>query len=217
MESFLKRVCEGKNDSDAHRYFIRFGKGIYPRRFLIKMDVGKKIKVKTSFELANDLVKFVNELKNPNFSGKIISKNQINSLDGKKKAGSFVYEIENMKIDSLGEVYFYLLDAEDSDVKLKMKKALPKPGKDAEKIDDGFCVMELDLKYLQKVRDSFFWDAPQGKKIVVEHELRINEIVLPAGEKDPVKIRELARRKGTIMKKIIADGNENQKEYDVEV
>ena len=63
MESFLKKVVDGKNDSESHRYFIRFGKGRYNRRFLMSMNIGKKIKVKTSFELANDLVKLANQYK----------------------------------------------------------------------------------------------------------------------------------------------------------
>src|SRR3989338_7736748 len=98
MESFLKKVVAGKNDAESHRYFVRFGKGQYNRRFLMSLDVGKeKLKIKTSFELANDLVKLANELdSNLKFSGKILSKNNIPGMGGRKKAGVFVYEVTDV-------------------------------------------------------------------------------------------------------------------------
>jgi len=99
---------------------------------------------------------------------------------------------------------------------LKIKKALPKPGKNEEKIDDKFCSLDLDEKYWEKVKEAFFWDVPNCKKALIEHELQIREILFPAGEKDPVKIRELAKRKGTIVRKMQVDGKDLEKKYEVE-
>ena len=129
MESFLKRVLNGKSDEDSHRYFIRFGRGDYKRRFLIKLNKGTKIKVKTSFEFANDIVKFVNENKDVRFSGKILSKSKLAGKEGRKKAGVFVYEVSESSLKEFENVYYYLLDVNDSEIVLKIKKALPKPGK----------------------------------------------------------------------------------------
>jgi hypothetical protein len=99
---------------------------------------------------------------------------------------------------------------------LKTKKSLPKPGKDKEKIDDKFCLMEIDGKYWLKIKEAFFWDLPECKKAYIEHEIKISEIILPKGEKEPAKIRELAKRKGTIVRKMIADGKETSREIPFE-
>ena len=216
MESFLKRVLTGKSDEDSHRYFVRFGKGEYRRRFLISLTRGAKIKVKTSFEFANDLVKFVNEIKQIGFSGKVLSKEKVAGKEGRKKAGVFVYEVSNCSLDEFKNTYYYLLDTEDSEIVLKIKKSLPKPGKDEKKIDDGFCSLIIEQKYWAALKNSFFWDIPECKKASIEHELRINETIPPRDEKDPIKIRELAIRKGTIVRKMVIDGKESSTEINFE-
>ena len=216
MESFIKKILTGKSDSDSHRYLARFGKGDYKRRFLISLARGDKIKVKTSFEFANDIVKFVNENKKVSFSGKVLSKDKVQNRDGKKKAGVFVYEISESSIEEFENAYYYLLDVNDSEIVLKIKKSLPKPGKDEKKIDDGFCNLLIDRKYWPALKEAFFWDVPECKKASIEHELKINDIVLPKNEKDPVKVRELALRKGTIIRKMDIDGKESSKEIPLE-
>ena len=217
MESFLKKVLTGKGDADSHRYFMRFGKGDYKRRFLISLNRGTKIKIKTSFEFANDLVRFVNENKKAKFSGKVLTKEKIDGKEGRKKAGLFVYEISESSIEEFENAYYYLLDVNDSEIVLKTKKSLPKPGKNEEKIDDGFCSLLVDVKYWNALKNVFFWDLPDSvKKASIEHELKINDIIMPKGEKDHVKVREKALRKGTIIRKMIVDDRETQKEIPVE-
>lgn len=215
MDCFLKRVIEGKPDGESHRYFVRFGKGIYERRFLISYNKGKSIKIKGSFEWANDFVKFVNEIADANFSGKIMSKENLEGMKGRKKGSSYVYEVNEVKIEQYPGAYSYLLDTETNGIKLRIKKALPKPGKDAEKIDDAFCLMELDEKNWQKAKEVFFWDANEGKKCSIEHTLIVEQIEIPKNEKDPVKIRENAVRIGKIIRKIDVDDKKSEKEYKV--
>ena len=219
MESFLKKVATGKSDQRDKRYFVRFGKGDYKRRFNMSLDITKdKIKVRAGFELANDLVKFVKEIKRDvKFSGKILVKDKIAGKEGKKKAGVFVYEINEEEVEDYPSIYFYLLDSQNSDLTLKMKKALPKPGQEAEKIDEKFCALDLDLKYLKDVREIFFWDVPEGKKAIIENEIVINDVEFPKNEKDPVKIRENAIRKGKIIRHMTIDGREVKKEYDLKI
>ena len=77
MEFFIKDIFEKGDLKNAHRYFLRFGKGNYKKRFLISFLKGKKIKVRASFELANDFVRFVKENKDVKFSGKILMKEKI--------------------------------------------------------------------------------------------------------------------------------------------
>jgi len=216
MESFIKKVLAGKPDEESHRYFVRFGKGDYKRRFLISLAKGTKIKLKTSFEFANDLVKFVNENKNVKFSGKVLTKEKIAGKEGRKKAGVFVYEISESSIEEFENAFYYLLDVNDSEIVLKIKKSLPKPGKNEEKIDDKFCSLEMSQKYWNSVKDAFFWDIPECKKAEIEHELIIKEIIIPKEEKEPAKMRENAIRKGTIVRKMNIDGNETRKEIPFE-
>jgi len=213
MQSFLKKVLSQKGDEESHRYFVRFGKGQYNRRFLISLNRGTKIKIKASFELANDLVKFVNENKEVKFSGTILSKEKIAGKEGKKKKGLLAYEISNSSIKEFENSYYYLLDVNDSDIVLKIKKGIPKPGKNEEKIDDKFCSLEIDPKFWPALKETFFWDVPECKKAEIEHNLNISEIVMPKNEKDPVKIRELAKRKGTITRRILYDDKETKKEF----
>ncbi|MAG28272.1 hypothetical protein CMI47_22335 [Candidatus Pacearchaeota archaeon] len=216
MESFLKKIIEGRGDEDSHEYFVRFGKGDYKRRFLIGFNKGAKVKIKASFELANDFVRFVRENKDVKFSGKVFMKEKLPGKDAKKKGGTFMYEIEESQLEEFEGAYFYLLNVKDDEIVLKVKKSLPKPGKNEEKIDDGFCSLTVDEKYWPKLKEIFFWDVPEGKKVKIEHELLIDEIVLPEGEKDPAKIRELAKRKGKIIRKMDIDGNVEEKEYELE-
>ncbi len=216
MDSFIKRVLAGKSDADSHRYFIRFGKGDYKRRFLISLVRGKNIKVKTSFEFANDLVKFVDENKKVKFSGKILSKEKVAGKEGRKKAGVFVYEVSECSLKEFQSVYYYLLDVNDSEIVLKIKKSLPKPGKEADKIDDGFCSLIVEPKYWAALKNAFFWDVPECKKAVIEHELKIKDIIIPKGESDPARMRELAKRQGTIVRKMVVDGKESIKEYSIQ-
>jgi len=216
MENFIRKVLDNKGDSDSHRYFVRFGKGVFKRRFLLSLNRSKKIKIKGSFELANDFVKFVRENKEIKYSGSILSKNKVLGFEGRKKAGVFVYEIEESSIDEFEGAYYYLLNANDSEIVLKIKKSLPKPGKNEDKIDDSFCSLEVDEKFWPKLKETFFWDVPDCKKAKIEHKLIINDIIFPKDEKDSVKIRELAKRKGKIVRKIEFDGKEKKEEYDVE-
>lgn len=214
MDSIIKKIFTDKVDEEVHNQFIRFGKGNYKKRFQISFNKTKKIKIKSSFEFANDLVRFIIENKDVNYSGNILTKSEVPGKSGKKKAGSFVYELSNEKINEFEDVFFYLLDVQDEEIVLKIKKKLPKPGKNENKIDNKFCVLELDLKYWDKVKEVFFWDVSDVKKASIEHELIINDIEIPKNEKDPVKMREKAIRKGKIVRIINIDGKEERKKKD---
>ena len=90
MEGFLKKILTDRSDDEDHKYLIRFGKGNYERRFLTGYSKsGDKVKIKTSFEFANDLVKFVRESKEVLFSGKILTKEKIPGKEGKNQESSW--------------------------------------------------------------------------------------------------------------------------------
>jgi len=205
MKSIIGKIFSGEVDEDVHLNFVRFGKGTYGRRFLLSFNRGKKIKIRGSFEWANDFVDFVKEIKDVKFSGNILSKEKIEGKKGKKNSKGYIYEISESSIKGFESAYCYLLNVVDDEIVLKIKKKLPKPGKSEKKIDDKFCSLDLDVKYWDKVKEVFFWDVPECKKALIEHELDINEIEMPSGVDDPVEIRKLAKRKGVIKRKIIID------------
>ncbi|MFH1290278.1 MAG: hypothetical protein ABIH92_02605 [Nanoarchaeota archaeon] len=217
MKSVIGKIFSGESDEEVHQQLIRYGKGNYGRRFLISLNKGKKIKIRGSFEWANDFVNFVKENKDVKYSGRVLMRKKVEGLDGKKKAGSFVYEISESSLEQFEDAFFYLLNVNEPDIVLKIKKKLPKPGKNEDKIDDKFCSLDLDLKHWDKVKEIFFWDVPECKKALIEHEFDIQEIILPQGVDDPVEMRRLAKKKGILKRKIIIGEKEDIKEKAFEV
>jgi len=272
--NFVKKIFEDNIDSEVHQQFIRFGKGDYKGRFRLGFWKTKKIKIKTSFEFANDLVLLCSRFGDCKVSGMVLSKKNIsdlmneNNIEGNsetKKGGLYyqndiseqelkreqLIELEKESYSTLLDIegnseakkgglyyqndiseqelkreqlielekesYSTLLDIEGNGFKLKVKKKLPKPGKSEEKIDDRFCVLETDEKFYSEIKKDLFWDMPESKKIDIRHEVIIDEIVMPEGEKDFSKIRELAKRKGKIIRKAEIDGKEvlSEKEFEV--
>lgn len=215
---FIKKVFENKVDEDAHRKFVRFGKGIFNGRAPVSLALGEKIKLRGGYELANDFISFLSSLGNFSFSGIVLSKEDF--LGGKKKKELYQYEgpIESSKIREIKDrVYFFLLDSENSEFTLKMKKKLPKPGKSGEaKLDDKFCQLEISSKYWNQIKGEFFWDVQVVKKAKAQHTFIITDIIYPQGEKDFEKIRLLAKRKGKLIRKLEVDGKELVKETEFE-
>lgn len=214
------------NDKEehVHRQFIRFGKGIYEGRAVLFLQRTTKIKLRGSFEWANDFVELVSELNSEAlFSGVVSSKENIqelNSFPVKKKQGILQYEVSNLQssvIKSIKDrIYFMLLDSQSGNdgINLKIKRKLPKPGKSGEgKADDKFCQLEADLKHWMKISESFM--LPECKKAKVSHTYIIEEILIPkesGKEKDFSKIREMAKRKGKIVRKMEIDKKEAKEE-----
>ena len=220
MESFIKKIFTNKTDDNCHRQFVRFGKGTFPGRAALNLQKNKKIKLRGSFECANDFVILVSELADCKFSGIILSKEELLGLTLKKKSAVLTYEVSDLSSGKIKEitdkVYTMLLDAECPGISLKMKKKLPKPGKSGEaKIDDKFCILEADVKYWAAIRDAFM--LPECRKCKINHTFIISEIVMPKGEKDFEKIRLFAKRKGKLIRKMEIDGQEKQEERDFEV
>jgi len=221
MECFIKRVIDEKIDEKTHHQFVRFGKGHYKNRMILSFHkTASKIKVKGSFEYANDFTKLATELGDFDFFGVLLSKEELSELGaGKKKAGTYQYEFNgnSEKVKEISEkVYMMLLNIKSDKLKLRIKKKLPKPGKAEDKIDDKFCLLEADNSYWPQIKKAFFWDLPECKKAKINFEVIINEIVMPEGEKDFAKIREIAKRKGRLIKNTNIDGKESSKEFDFE-
>jgi len=228
--NFIKRLFDNQTDEEIHQQFIRFGKGEYKKRFILVLGKAKKIKIKSSFEFANDFVALCSTLGDCNVSGIILSKKDISNIlssnniqvASETKKGGLYYQnnissqlLKKEQLQKLvKESYFTLLDLEAEDFKLKTKKKLPKPGKNEDKIDDKFCQFECDEKYYKKIKEDLFWDVPDVKKVRVYHNLFIEKIIMPEGEKDYAKIRELSKRQGKITRVIKIDDKETTNERD---
>lgn len=231
--NFIKKILNGEIDESVHRQFIRFGKGKYPKRFPISLWKTKKIKVRAGFEFVNDLVLLCSKLGNAKVSGMTLSKTNLSELmsqnniegDSEAKKGGLYFKNnipdQELKKEQLRELekasYSTLLDIEGEGFKLKIKKKLPKPGKSEKKIDDKFCQFEAENKFYSLIKEELFWDMPEAKKIEISYTVMVQEIVMPKGEKDYAKIRDLSKRKGKMIRKVNIDGQETTKEIDFEV
>lgn len=226
---FIKKIFEDNIDEGVHKQFIRFGKGKFNKRAVINIKRNSIIKIKTSFEFANDLVLFISHLAHSfEVKGILLSKNKIEipEYNRRKKNNLFVYSIDRkMNSDSLRDLvsksYYTLFDciSEDRSIDLKIKKKLPRPSQKAGvKVNEKFCQLNLDKKYWPDVHKEFLFDLPQEvKKVHIEHDYIIKDIKIPKGiEKDFEKIRLRAKRIGKIIRRINADKKEIIKEKDFE-
>lgn len=222
---FIKKIFQNNADESVHRQFIRFGKGIFEKRAVINVKKSTNIEISTSSDFANDLVLFICDLAgNINAEGIVLSREQISEFNSKKKKELFSHDIKKkFNSDELkkiaGSSYASLLDCSAEGILLKIKKKLQKPSKKKEaKVDEKFCILSLDRKYFQKFHDEFLFDlANEFKKVHIEHKYIINEIIIPKEfekEKDFEKVRQLAKKKGKLIRKIVVDGKESEKEID---
>ena len=85
--NFIKEIFNGKSSESTHRQFIRFGKGEYGGRAILGLWKTKNVKIKGSFEFANDFTLFLAGLGNISFNGKIWSKEELPGLRGERKSG----------------------------------------------------------------------------------------------------------------------------------
>lgn len=228
---FIKKIWLKEADDKVHSQFTRFSKGIFENRAVININKGNAIKLNSTFELTNDLVLFVASLEEKfSVDGVLFARENpealLNSLgiksEIKKKKNIFEAQIKaELNTEQIKEIadgaYLMLFDMHADGIELKTKKKLPKSGKSGkEKVDDKFCVLELDGKFFPQLHEEFLFDILENfKKARISHTFSISEIILPPGEKDFEKIRLNAKRKGRIIRQINADGKEKtfEKEF----
>ena len=202
--NFIKKLFENNVDEEVHKQFRRFSKGVFEERALIKIKKSKKgFKIYTSFEFINDLVELVaSKVEKADVSGRVIKnrkKTEINeSLSGE--------EIKRL----LEENDSCLLNIKGDGVELKCKKSLPKPGST---LDGKFCKASLPLDFLNE----FAFDIEEDfKDLVIKHRFVIDELVVPEEYKnDFAKAREMAKRKGKLVREIEVDGKKIEKEIEL--
>ncbi|HIH52366.1 hypothetical protein J4412_00470 [Candidatus Pacearchaeota archaeon] len=229
--NFIKKIVDKKIDELVHAQFQKFSRGIFKDRAVLKVKKSKgKYTINSSSEFANELV-FIMAQKLGNkktlVSGAVVStsnlKEKIDFKEIKQFQGVKRYLIEKeMSGDELVKLilefpktFFGLSFQIDEENSLKVKPKAPKsgkPGKGDEEPKADFCKLITNDSELGK---SFIFEKNDFKTAEIKHEFVIEEIILPqTEEKDFAKIREMAKRKGKIMRYANIDGLKSIKEYE---
>ncbi len=225
--NFIKKVWDGKIDEAVHLQFQKFSRGEFTNRALIKAKrTGEKYSIATSNEFANDFVRMMAEKLGNNrteVTGAIVSTLDLEGLDYQSKKqfmGIKQYvikkELTGTEILNLLNKFpkgFFALSFNVGDNVLKIKPKAPKSAKPSTKSDEAikpdFCKLVTNDASIGK---SFVWEKPDFKTAEITHTFMIEELILPQGEKDFAKVRELAKRKGKILRKSKIDGVEKREE-----
>ncbi|MDP3881279.1 MAG: hypothetical protein Q8Q31_00160 [Nanoarchaeota archaeon] len=229
MENSLKKIFQGKIDDIVHGEFIKFSKGSFRNRYMLE---AKKQKsgwaIKTSAEFANYLVRACLEKTSGDveITGVIVA-----TFDVSKKADFPIERIKKFmgiqqavinskispsKIIKLMDEYpraFFALTFSTPDYQLKIKAKAPKSAKPAGAGEKGPKVDFCSLKTAEEsiVKDLFF-DCPEFNDISINHEIVIDEVIIPKGVSDPVQLREQSKRKGKIIRVVRISDKEMKSE-----
>jgi len=230
--NFIKKVFDKQIDEGVHLQFQKFSRGEFPQRALIK---AKKVKenytIVTTAEFANDLVRTVAEKlgdEKTSVTGAVISTlNMDKEIDFKSKKqfmGIKQYVIDKHMtgheivslIQKLPKAFFALSFSGKGDV-LKIKPKAPKSAKPKTKGDDkikpDFCKLITSDENIAK---DFIWEKSDFKGVEISHDFIIKEIIVPKEEKDFAIAREMAKRKGTIIRRATIDDVKTAREIEFE-
>ncbi len=229
----IKKIFDGVCDDEVHSDFLKFGKGVFANKYLVEAKIQKgKFVIKTGSEFANQLVKAGLE-KAPaklSVSGVIVTTMAVEipfSKGIKQFMGVKQYqvsgEIEVKQILDLMEKYprfFFALSFILPDYELKIKAKAPKsakPSTNTEKeVKPEFCSLKTTDNNFAKI---FFFDSGiDFKEIKINHTLKIDQMIYPKdfAKMRPEAVREMSKRKGKIIRKVIFDGKEKISEANFE-
>jgi len=229
--NFIKKIFQNTSDESVHLQFQKFGKGEFRNRALISAKKsGSGYTISTTSEFANELVREIAEKLANNktrVTGAIVSTNDLKKeLDFKEikqfqgvKRYLIDDEFSGEEIISLLDKFpkaFFALSFEAENSKLKIKPKAPKsakPKNKEEKPKPNFCKIITTDKTLA---DDFVFEVPNFKKAEISHNLVITDIIKPEGETDYSRIRELAKRKGKLLREAEIDGKKFKSEKEFE-
>jgi hypothetical protein len=218
----IKNIFDGNFDDEVHVNFLKFGRGVYRDKFLLEgKKQAKNYAVKTGAEYANYLVrKHLEKFDGPvKATGVIVStldlRDEINFE--LKKVSNFqgvrkhvvATEIEPQEIFDLMDKYpkaFFALSFKGDNFLLKIKPKAPTSGKPGKEKGSGpvadFCTLKTNDK---EILDELFFGIGDFTLIKVRHDIEVSDIVYPTNmnELKPAEIRELAKRKGVLKRKVI--------------
>lgn len=227
--NFIKKIFDENPDESVHLQFQKFSKGEFRDRAVMEVkNSNGKYTIKTGAEFANEFVRMLAEKlgdEKTNITGAIVSTNdltgEIDFKDKKQFQGVKRYLLDTEMsgteiitlLDKLPKTFF-ALSFNAGDNKLKIKPKAPKsgkPGKEGE-VKADFCSLKTTDKEIGK---SFVFEKDDFQKAEITHTYFIDEIIRPEGETDFAKIRELAKRKGKVIRKATIDEKEmiSEKEF----
>jgi|SRR3989344_142864 len=228
MENTINKIFNDRIDNSVHEEFIKFSRGEYLNRYLLE---GKRQKdkwvVKTGCEFANFLVrKCLPQNEKIKISGIIVCTIDIKAdvkfpIERVKQFMGIKQLVINTEVNSneiieLMNKYtkaFFALSFSTPHGTLKIKQKAPKSAKPSTKTEDepkaDFCsLITTDTQII----DDLFFDKKEFKEIKIKHKLKIDSVILPENVTDPVKMRELAKKKGVIIREITVDSQKEIKE-----
>ena len=220
----IKKIFDGVLDDEVHVAFLKFGKGEYRDRYLLEgKRQAKKWAVKAGSEYVNFLVRRCLERVDGSVAVKGII---ISTLDLRDEIGFDVVKVGNFHgirknvidsvvaaseilelMDKFPKVFFALSFSGDGFV-LKIKAKAPKnakPGKGGEKSVADFCSLKTEDG---KIVDELFFGVGDFREVSVSYTIEVNDIVYPTNvdELKPTEVRELAKRKGVVVRNVDVDG-----------
>jgi len=238
MDSFIKKIFEKQSDEWVHSQFIKFSKGEFPERAMIR---GRNTKgnytISTTAEYAKEIIMYLaGQLGEEKVSvnGAVISALDLEGFEynerkmamgvrkymiyDKEMSGNEILELCN-KIEKA----FFGLSFNTDKTSLIIKSKSPKSAKgsgSSKNPDKKSKIDFIKIKTTDKeLVDILIFDdeAKEFKKIEIKHKFTIDNIVMPeTDEKDFAKIREMAKRAGKIERVLDIDGKEVRKEVEFE-
>lgn len=230
MDSFIKKIFNGQSDEFVHVQFQKFSKGTFENRAMVKASkTAKGYSIATTAEYANELVRSVGSLIEDKtlVRGVVVSTRDLTGelefKDKKQFMGvkQYIIDSEMSKEDILNlcdkfPSSFLGLSFAIDGTELKIKAKPPKSSKPSSKSDEApkidFCRLKTDNEELAK---SLLFDVPPFKKAEITHDFIITGLDIPKDIEDPLEMREKTIRKGTIVRKMVVDGNKSQKESEL--
>ncbi len=229
----INKIFSGKIDEEVHTEFLKFSRGLFENRYLLEAKKQKdRWALKTGYEFANFFVKKCIEKSKGEIqlSGVIVYTAKLEDskipIERVKQFMGVKQYVINSKVDSVHLLdtmrkypkAFYALSFKNESFELKIKAKAPKSAKPSTKGEGEpkaeFCSLKTNDK---SIIDDLFFDFPNFSEIKIKHALKIDSIELPKGVDDPVKLRELSKRKGTIIREVTIDGRKEKRECLFEV
>lgn len=238
MDCFLKKIFEGKkSDELVHSQFMKFSRGEFKDKAMIRLkNSGDKFVMDTTSEYARELVMTLAEKlgdKKTMVTGALISALNLEGFKYKEKkmamgVRKYMIEMEMsgkeiMELCNTQKKAFIALSFAVGESELTTKPKSPKSAKGASSAKKEDADAKIDFCKLKtsdwSLIEDFVFDAEirDAKKVEIKHDFLIKDIIISQElkkEKDFAKIREMAERKGKIVRKLDLDGKKIVKEAD---
>lgn len=235
MESFIKKIFDGKIDEYVHIQFQKFSRGEFNERAMVRCkNSNGKYTIDTTSEYARELVRTFGEKLGNNkalVTGALVSALEISGIKFEGKSNVMGVKKYLINREMTGKEIVELCDTQlkafiglsfkvgEEELKVQAKSPKSAKGASSAKKEDAdlkidFCkVKTTDRNVVNSV--VFDKELVNFKKVEIKHDFIISEIVIPdslKNEKDFAIVREKSLRKGKIVRYLNIDGTTVKKE-----